>query len=155
MAVFNMLSAAHLQGGSYGIEFFWKKLGANYMKVSRVAVRYCYRRLIKFLEALMDISNIPVAELKSLLAQIPKEIERREKEEKLQVRKEIIAFAAERGFALSDLVDEAPAKKARTPVAVKYKHPSDSTLVWTGRGRQPKWVVSFLANGGTLGQLLV
>jgi len=103
----------------------------------------------------MDLSNIPVAELKSLLAQIPKEIERREKEEKLQARKEIIAFAAERGFALSDLVEEAPAKKARTPVAVKFKHPSDSTLVWTGRGRQPKWVVSFLATGGTLDQLSV
>jgi len=103
----------------------------------------------------MDISNISLAELKTLLAQIPKEIERREKEEKIKARKEIEAFAAERGFALSDLLGDAPAKKERTPVAVKYKHPSDATLAWTGRGRQPKWVVDFLANGGTLEHLVV
>jgi len=101
----------------------------------------------------MDLANIALAELKSLLAQIPKEIERREKEEKNKARKEIEAFAAERGFALSDLLGEAPAKKERVPVAVKYKHPTDATLVWTGRGRQPKWIVAFLANGGTFDQL--
>jgi DNA-binding protein H-NS len=103
----------------------------------------------------MDLSNTSITELKSLLSQIPKEIERREKEEKVKARKEIEAFAAERGFALSDLLGESPAKKERSPVAVKYKHPSDATLAWTGRGRQPKWVVSFLANGGALDQLLV
>lgn len=103
----------------------------------------------------MDISNISLAELKSLLTQIPKEIERREKEEKIKARKEIEAFAAERGFSLSELLGDAPAKKERTPVAVKYKHPSDATLAWTGRGRQPKWVVDFLASGGSLTQLAV
>lgn len=103
----------------------------------------------------MDISNISLAELKALLAQIPKEIERREKEEKIKARKEIEAFAAERGFSLSELLGESPAKKERTPVAVKYKHPSDATLAWTGRGRQPKWVVDFLASGGSLTQLAV
>jgi len=103
----------------------------------------------------MDISNIALTDLKTLLTQIPKEIERREKEEKIKVRKEIEAFAAERGFALSDLLGEAPVKKERVPVAVKYKHPTDATLVWTGRGRQPKWVVAFLVTGGTLEQLAV
>lgn len=103
----------------------------------------------------MDIANISLFELKALLAQIPKEIERREKEEKVKARKEIEAFAAERGFALSDLLGEIPSKKERAPVAVKYKHPSDNSLAWTGRGRQPKWVVTFLANGGTLEQLVL
>lgn len=103
----------------------------------------------------MDLSNIALAELKALLAQIPKEIERREKEEKNKARKEIEAFAAERGFALSDLLSDTPVKKERAPVAVKYKHPTDATLVWTGRGRQPKWIVTFLVNGGMLEQLAV
>lgn len=103
----------------------------------------------------MDFSNTPLAELKSLLVQIPKEIERRERDEKIKARKEIEAFAAERGFSLSDLLGETSAKKDRPPVAVKYKHPTDATLAWTGRGRQPAWVVSFLTNGGTLDQLLV
>lgn len=103
----------------------------------------------------MELSSIGLPELKLLLAQIPKEIERREKDEKIKARKEIEAFAAERGFALSDLMGTAPEKKERAVVAIKYRHPADSTLAWTGRGRQPKWVVSFLAEGGDLNQLLV
>jgi len=101
----------------------------------------------------VDLSNIALVELKSLLAQIPKEIERRQKADKINALKEIEAFAAERGFALSELLGESPAKKERAPVAVKYKHPTDTALAWTGRGRQPKWVVAFLANGGTIEQL--
>lgn len=103
----------------------------------------------------MDLSNIDLTELKILLAQIPKEIERREREGKIKARKEIEAFAAERGFALCDLLGDVPVKRQRAPVAVKYHHPMDATLFWTGRGRQPKWVVSFLENGGELNQLLV
>lgn len=101
----------------------------------------------------MDLSNIALAELKSLLAQIPKEVERRGKEEKIKARKELEVFAAERGFSLSDLLGGAPAKKERVPVAVKYRHPTDATLAWTGRGRQPKWVVAFLASGGAIEHL--
>lgn len=102
----------------------------------------------------MDISNLSIAELKRLLVQIPKEIERRQKEEKSKVLKEIESIAAERGFALDELIGERP-KKERAPVAVKYRHPSNPDLNWTGRGRQPKWVVEFLQKGGNLSQLQV
>ena len=43
--------------------------------------------------------------------------------------------------------------KVKRPVAVKYRTPDGQE--WTGRGRQPKFVVEFLANGGTLEQLAV
>lgn len=33
---------------------------------------------------------------------------------------------------------------------VKYRHPQEHTLTWSGRGRQPKWVDAYLANGGSL-----
>lgn len=103
----------------------------------------------------MDLSNISFNELKALLTQIPKEIERREKEERARARKAIEELAAERGFSLSDLLGDSAIKKERSPVAVKYKHPTDTSLNWTGRGRQPKWVATFLADGGTLDQLSI
>ena len=104
----------------------------------------------------MDISTLSVTDLKSLLEGIPAEIKRREKEDRARIRKELEELAAKSGYSLDDLLGEAAAKivKVKKPVAVKYRHPQDSSLNWTGRGRQPKWVVEFLANG-TLEQLAV
>lgn len=33
---------------------------------------------------------------------------------------------------------------------VKYRHPANHELEWSGKGRQPKWVEAYLANGGSL-----
>jgi DNA-binding protein H-NS len=104
---------------------------------------------------LMDISNLSVAELKRLLVQIPKEIERRQKEERVKVLKEIESIAAERGFALDELIGGERPKKERAPVAAKYRDPSNPEQTWTGRGRQPRWVAEFLQKGGSLTQLQV
>lgn len=105
----------------------------------------------------MDISTLSLAELKNLLDQIPAEIKRREKEEKAKLRKDVEALVQSRGFSLDDLIGESSTKeiKEKKPVAIKYRHPQDASLSWTGRGRQPRWIVDYLANGGTLEQLAV
>ena len=100
----------------------------------------------------MDLSKLSLAELKTILAQIPKEIERRQKEEKANLVKELEAKAAALGFSLADLVSQ-NSKKAKTPVAIKYRHPKNADFAWSGRGRQPRWVVEFVSNGGSLEQL--
>ncbi|WP_306602518.1 H-NS family nucleoid-associated regulatory protein [Azonexus sp.] len=38
---------------------------------------------------------------------------------------------------------------------IKYCHPNMSDLQWSGKGRQPKWVEAYLANGGSLVSLEV
>jgi len=104
----------------------------------------------------MNLSEISIHDLKALLVQIPAEIKRREKDEKQRVRQELEAIAAKSGFTLSDLLADGGVKTKKTStVAVKYRHPEDSGLAWTGRGRQPRWVVDFVAAGGALEQLLV
>lgn len=103
----------------------------------------------------MNISELSVAELKDLLSRIPKEIERRAKEERRLAIKELEALAAQRGFELSELLSEPPVQKERAIVAIKFRNPSDASLTWTGRGRQPKWISDFLQNGGTLEQIRV
>lgn len=45
-----------------------------------------------------------------------------------------------------------PHSKAGIPVPIKYRHGSD---VWTGRGRQPKWMTEYLSNGGTIEEITV
>ena len=103
----------------------------------------------------MELSNLSLAELKNLLQALPDEIKRREKDEKAKARKDLEAFAAERGFSLEELLGNAKEKKERSPVAAKYRHPQNADLQWTGRGRQPKWIVEFITAGGALEQLSI
>lgn len=104
----------------------------------------------------MDITALSLAQMRELMQTLPEEIERREKAERAAVRQEIEQLAREKGFELTDLISTNEEKpKRKYTVAIKYRHPNDSSLAWTGRGRQPKWVEAFIANGGTLDQLLI
>ncbi len=105
----------------------------------------------------MDISNLSLPELQSLLEIIPEEITRRKRQEKQRVLQEMEVLASAAGFSLAELFDPKSVipTKAKKTVAAKYRHPENSGLEWTGRGRQPKWVAEFLAAGGTIEQLAI
>lgn len=105
----------------------------------------------------MDLSTLSVIQLRELQQQIPAELKRREAQEKVNVLNEVRAFAKARGYAIEDLLGKDAKVKAVSgnKVKVKYRHPENSELEWTGRGRKPKWVEAWLVNGGTLDNLLV
>ncbi|WP_028995798.1 H-NS family nucleoid-associated regulatory protein [Azonexus hydrophilus] len=105
----------------------------------------------------MDLSALSLAELRDLQQQIPAELRRREASEKANVLNEVRAFAKARGFAIEDLLGKEVKVKASSggKVKVKYRHPQNAELEWTGRGRKPKWVEAWLAQGGNLDALLV
>ena len=96
----------------------------------------------------MDISSFSTVDLKDLLQQIPAELKRREKEEKAALRKQLEEIAAEKGYSVSDIFGVATEKVAKDPVLPKYRSVSDPNLLWSGRGRQPVWVKTFIADGG-------
>ena len=105
----------------------------------------------------MDLSTLSVAQLRDLQQQIPAEIKRRESQEKADILNELRALAKTRGYAIEDLLSKEPKAKLAggNKVKVKYRHPENAELEWTGRGRKPKWVESWLANGGSVDNLLV
>lgn len=45
------------------------------------------------------------------------------------------------------------AQRAHLAKLVKYRHPSNAELCWSGRGRQPAWVANWINDGGTLDDL--
>ena len=106
----------------------------------------------------MDLSTLTVIQLRDLQQQIPQELKRREIQDKAVILNEVRAFAKARGYAIEDLLGKEVKVKtsgATGKVKVKYRHPSDATLEWTGRGRKPKWVEAWLAAGSSIDALLV
>ena len=105
----------------------------------------------------MDLSTLSVPQLRDLQQQIPAELKRREAQEKDVILTEVRAFAKARGYAIEDLLAKEVKVKASSgnKVKVKYRHPENPELEWTGRGRKPKWVEAWLANGGSIDNLLV
>lgn len=106
----------------------------------------------------MDLSGLSVAELRLLQDEIKQTLKDRELQERNKAREQILAIAHTAGISLQDLLGAGSRSKSLAPkakVAVRYRHPSDASLQWTGRGRQPKWVQDWVASGQTLDTIRV
>lgn len=103
----------------------------------------------------MDLSKHSIAELHTLQEQIKQALKDREQLERSKAREEILAIAQKAGIPLKELLGGSQAKTKTGKVAVRYRHPENAALQWTGRGRQPKWVLDWVASGKTMDGLRV
>lgn len=120
----------------------------------------------------MELSKLSITELRRLKVRVEAEIARRTDSTKRDLLKKIHKMASDAGLSLNELVSKsaapaastprakreerkAVAGKAKTKVPPKYQHPDNTSLTWTGRGRQPAWVAGCLAEGKALEELLI
>lgn len=97
-----------------------------------------------------------LAELQAQILELQKKANRIAIQEKAAALDEIKTKIKVYGITMKEL-SELAKESTRTfpPVAVKYRHPQNAELTWTGRGRQPKWMESYLADGGKIEDLVV
>lgn len=90
--------------------------------------------------------------IQAQIAELTRKAEELSTQKKAGVIEEVKAKIKAYGLTPKDLGFSGKSSKAGSTVSVKYRH-GDHT--WTGRGRQPKWVVDYLAAGGTLESIQV
>ena len=100
----------------------------------------------------MDLTTMTFPQLRELQAQLLLAIKEREKEEKAKAKLQILAIAQNAGISLRELIETSKGQFKKT-VAVRYQHPSDASLRWTGRGRKPLWVEKWVASGYQLNDI--
>ncbi len=103
----------------------------------------------------VSLDGLSVADLTALQAQIVEQIKTKHDESRQDVKNKILALLASSGFSFSDIFPSASSQKLTASVPkqkVKVKY-SDGQNTWTGRGRMPLWVKSFVEAGGELTSL--
>lgn len=100
---------------------------------------------------MQDLSNLSLAQLRKLDADVAEELKKRRFLGISQAREQILHIARSAGLSVKDLVSSKPVKEqAREPAATKFRHPDDATKQWSGRGRKPAWVKEWTESGKKL-----
>lgn len=94
-----------------------------------------------------NIENLRYADLLTLQSQIEDAIAVRKMEDKTELKKKLADLATKNGFSVEELYGKPRTKKSSE---VKFRHPKDASLTWTGRGRKPGWLNDAVKKGAKL-----
>lgn len=107
-----------------------------------------------------NLSDMSWKQIQELEEQLRAEKRNKEYEERQKAKAKLQELAAELGFDIFDLFQinqsstTTKSGGVRQSPKPKYFHPENNELTWSGRGLKPKWVTAYLAEGGTLEQLM-
>lgn len=101
-----------------------------------------------------DLEALSLSELKKLQKDIAKAISTYQDRQKAEARAKVEALARDLGYSLAELIGT-ETKTTRAPAVAKYRHPENSAITWSGRGRKPKWFVDSINAGKDPADLMV
>jgi len=98
-----------------------------------------------------DLSKYSIAQLRALEVHVIDELKNRHFLSISKAREQILHIARSAGISNAELrAIQTPKISAKRAVDVKYRNPDDATQEWSGRGRQPGWVKTWIASGKSL-----
>jgi DNA-binding protein H-NS len=104
--------------------------------------------------AAINVDKMSLQELLALQPRLEKAIAEARQRERSEIKEKIAALAAGSGFSVSELFGTGRGVKG-SKLAPKYINPDNKSETWTGRGRQPRWLVAKLAKGAKLDQFKI
>lgn len=102
----------------------------------------------------LNLNDMSLEDLKALEKEVGAAIKSFEARRLAEARAVLTAKAKELGVSI-DEVFGAKAAKTKPVLAPKYQHPEDSSLTWSGRGRQPDWFKQALEAGSSKEEFLI
>ena len=88
-----------------------------------------------------QLEKMTVKELRDLKSRIDIAISQRQSKDRAELKQKMMALAEEAGLSLDDVIgSRRGGGRGKGSVAVKYRHPDDASMTWTGRGRRPRWL---------------
>lgn len=104
-----------------------------------------------------NLEKLTLKELNDLGARVAEEVERRKEAEKATIKQRIEELANKAGVSVHELYGMGRGRGAGRggKVAPKYRNPENKSETWTGRGRQPRWLVAKLAKGSKLADFTI
>ena len=104
--------------------------------------------------ARINVDKMSLQELVALQPRLEEAIAEARQRERSEIKEKIAALAAGSGFSVSELFGTVRGLKG-SKVAPKYMNPDNRSETWSGRGRQPRWLVAKLAEGAKLEQFKI
>lgn len=105
-----------------------------------------------------DISKLSINELKQLQEDARLLIEQKKDQAILDAFNKIHEIASNLGFSVQELLNEGEKrlkKSTRKAVIPRYRNKTNDDETWTGRGKQPRWLVAELDKGARLEDFLI
>ena len=105
-----------------------------------------------------DISDLSVEDLKRLQAEAEALIASKKDQAIEDAYNQIIAIAENVGYSVEELLELGEQKRKKTTrkaVEPRYRNKNDGSETWTGRGKQPRWLVAEIEKGAKLADFLI
>jgi DNA-binding protein H-NS len=104
----------------------------------------------------IDLETMDPLALKELQAKVGEALEKSQARRREEALRAVHETAAAHGFALEELVGKGRDNRSVGYVSrPRYANPADASETWTGRGRRPAWVKSYIQDGGALEDLKI
>ena len=101
--------------------------------------------------AKFDLNELELDELKKLQKALAKAIDEREARRRKDALAAASKAAKDAGFSLEELIGvKRRHRKVKAPAGLKYRHPENPKITWSGRGRRPAWIADALVRGKSL-----
>ena len=105
-----------------------------------------------------DISNLSVEELKKLQIEAEVLIASKKDQAIEDAYTQILAIAENLGLSIEQILEFGTSKRKKTTrksVEPRYRSKSNPEDTWTGRGKQPRWLVAELEKGAKLEDFVI